>query len=253
MGRVELKELLTYMLRDAKVEIKKFNRKTYDEQFEALYSKHMNTLVEVENLYHLEDDSVEVLEDLATVFAEYAFQDIETMKKREKQIAVVDYNMAMVSYIFPMIDRRRDAFMSVFADKCVLSWNGKFPKTAIGKSTKAEIDGGFKNKLCYITTAVCESMNKADDCYELNLLREYRDGYLMNESESGEQIVREYYDMAPTIVKRINREQDSVVIYQGIWDEYLHSCIQLIEENKMEETQELYSAMVRNLADKYLY
>lgn len=253
MGRVELKELLSFMLRDAVIEIKKFSRKTYDEQFETLYNNHVNTLIEVEKLYHLENDSVELLEDLATAFADYAYQNIESMKKRHKQVAVIDYNMSMVSFIFPMIANRRDMFMSVFADKCVLAWNEKFPKTKIEKASKDAIEGGFKNKLCYITTAVCESMDRPDDCYELSLLRTYRDEYLLKETEDGASMVQEYYDMAPTIVKRINREENAKVIYQDIWSEYLQPCIHFIEEEQQSDAKELYCNMVNDLANKFLY
>ena len=78
---------------------------------------------------------------------------------------------------------------------------------------------GLKKEFyCYITTAVCKSLNKPDDCYELNLLREYRDQYLMG-TKDGE-ICKEYYNIAPTIVKRIDRSPDASEIYADIWEKY---------------------------------
>lgn len=220
---------------------------------DTLINNHINTLIEVENLYHLEDDNMEVLEDLATAFSEYASKEMESMKKRNRQVAMIDYNMAMVSFVLPIISKRRDQFMSVFAEQCVNSWNTTFPKTKIECSTQEAIQGGFKSKLCYITTAVCDSMNKPDDCYELNLLREYRDNYLLNETVDGSQIVAEYYDIAPTIVKRINKEEDATLIYQGIWEDYLQPCIHYIEEENNEASKVLYTEMVKELANKYIY
>ena len=44
------------------------------------------------------------------------------------------------------------------------------------RAEKAVLKRGI---FCYITTAVCRSMDKADNCYELTTLREYRDGYLL--------------------------------------------------------------------------
>ena len=77
------------------------------------------------------------------------------------------------------------------------------------------------------------------------MLRDYRDQYLLG-SKEGMNTVNEYYNIAPTIVKRINRQVDSAGIYAGI-------CVRLIEEDKKEECRKLYSDMVRKLEKKYLY
>ena len=83
----------------------------------------------------------------------------------------------------------------------ISSWNRIDTVTMkVGKSTFEEINGGFRKRLCYVTTAVCRSLQKPDECYELKLLREYRDRYLVS-SEGGKETIREYYNIAPTIVK----------------------------------------------------
>ena len=89
-------------------------------------------------------------------------------------------------------------------DCMIERWNDHDLELKISKSEFEQIQGGFKSRLCYITTAVCASLGKPDDCYELNLMRRYRDEYLVNQ-KGGEEIVAEYYDIAPTIVNRINR------------------------------------------------
>ena len=127
------------------------------------------------------------------------------------------------------------------------------PGSKIGHSDAASIENGFKKGVfCYITTAVCKSLNKPDDCYELNLLREYRDQYLMG-TKDGEILVKEYYNIAPTIVKRIDRSPDASEIYADIWEKYLKPCVRLIEAGEQEECRELYTKMVRSLEKKYLY
>lgn len=253
MGRVELNESLNSLLKDAKLEMGEFNRKSYEERFNAFCNKHASTLGELEKYYYAENESLEMLEELAASFSEYAHSELELLKKRKRELAMVDYNLAMVSFVFPMFSNRRTTFMDVFADKCVLAWNEKFPKTKIEKSTQEAIQGGFKSKMCYITTAVCENMNLPDDCYELTTLRAYRDGYLLNETEDGAEVVKAYYNMAPTIVKRINREVNSHEIYEEIWSGYLEPCIRCIEADDLEETKVLYSAMVRELAEQYMF
>jgi hypothetical protein len=112
------------------------------------------------------------------------------------------------------------------------------------------INGGFKRRWCYITTAVCETLNKGDNCYELNLLRDYRDEYLMN-TDNGAEVVREYYDVAPTIVKRIGRREDSAEVYQGIYDTYLKTCVELIEADRLEDCREVCTDMVNDLKREY--
>ena len=56
-----------------------------------------------------------------------------------------------------------------------------------GKLTGEELDAvaggkvmkpGGKHKGCFLTTAVCEYLGKADDCEELTTLRDYRDQWL---------------------------------------------------------------------------
>lgn len=69
--------------------------------------------------------------------------------------------------------------------------------------------------------------------------------------ENGESIVQEYYNLAPTIVKHINKDKNRDKIYAGIWDRYLSPCITLIENGKNEECKELYIHMVRDLQKKY--
>ena len=113
------------------------------------------------------------------------------------------------------------------------------------------MEGLKRGLFCYITTAVCRSLDKPDDCCELTALRKYRDEYLLM-SDGGRKLVEEYYNIAPTIVKRINKEKDAGEIYRGIWQDYLSPCIRLIEEDRNEECREVYSRMVRRLESDYM-
>ena len=103
-----------------------------------------------------------------------------------------------------------------------------------------------------MTTAVCKSLHKPDDCRELTLLRNYRDTFMLETAER-EKIVKEYYNVAPTIVKRIDRREDADEIYGAIWEQYLSRCIRLIEAEKPEECEKVYIRMVQELETRYLY
>lgn len=99
---------------------------------------------------------------------------------------------------------------------------------------------------CFITTAVCESMNKPDECYELTMFRSFRDNWLLKQDD-GRTLISEYYDIAPGIVDKINALPDRVKVYENIWGEYLSVCLGLLEKNEYEQCKEIYKSMVSSL------
>ena len=72
-----------------------------------------------------------------------------------------------------------------------------------------------KSGNCYISTAICTSLGKDDDCYELNLLRKFRDDVLLK-SSIGSKLVESYYDCAPTLVNQINSLDNYIEIYYDV-------------------------------------
>ena len=104
---------------------------------------------------------------------------------------------------------------------------------------------------CFITTAVCDSLGKADDCYELTMFRNFRDNWLINQSD-GKSLIDEYYSTAPAIVDKINKITDSPQIYKTIWNEYLKPCLANIERGDFSECKRIYISMVNNLRNTYL-
>ena len=104
---------------------------------------------------------------------------------------------------------------------------------------------------CFITTAVCNSLKKSDDCYELSILRRFRDTWLSTQ-EKGDELIREYYNIAPAIVEVIDRLNDKKDIYIMIYERYIQPCIALIENKKERECMNLYKEMVHTLKQIYL-
>lgn len=51
---------------------------------------------------------------------------------------------------------------------------------------------------CFITTAVCKTFDKPDNCPELTAFRTFRDTY-MKEDEALNNEVNNYYEIAPKI------------------------------------------------------
>lgn len=229
----------------------KFQKKTYESDINELKDTYAGLLKDVASAC---EGTEEGMTEVASCVPEYVAEQLAKMpNKRKREIAALDYNMNMVSYFVPLMGEAPSLMAKEMTQKMVEIWNEKMPEFKIGHSTVSGIQGGFKKGIfCYITTAVCQSLDRPDDCYELTTLREYRDQYLLATKE-GEEIVKEYYNIAPTIVKRIDKEPKAAEIYRNIWEVYLSPCIHLIEENKKEECKALYTDMVRKLEEKYLY
>lgn len=229
---------------------KKFHKKTYASNMDYILNGHAAMFAKVCKAI---EESDEALAKTASIIPDYVAGLLEAVpSKRKRDIVCLDYNMNMVSYFTPLMGEIGSIKTKEFTEKMVELWNQKIPGNKIGLSTRELVQGGFKQGLCYITTAVIKSLNKPDNCYELSLLRNYRDQYLL-ESKEGMETVKEYYNIAPTIVRRIDRLDDSATIYSGIWKDYLSPCVSMIEKDQLEECRMLYSEMVRKLQKQYLY
>lgn len=103
---------------------------------------------------------------------------------------------------------------------------------------------------CFVTTAVCDSFGKADDCYELTAFRKFRDGWLSVQPD-GKSLIAEYYAIAPRIVANINRLADAKEIYKSIWQKYLAPCLRFIERGDNISCKNKYVDMIRELKKIY--
>lgn len=228
-----------------------FTKDRYEKAFSKYYEENLPVYEALENGYNSVIDKEQYIENMADALVSAADQMLsEIRRKSDRQAKQLDFNFCLAAYVFPGILKYSGNSSHPLADAIHRLWKKYFPKTNVNISDYEGILKGFKRKSCYITTAVCETFQKPDDCYELTLLRQYRDTYLMNQ-ENGEAIVQEYYNLAPTIVKHINKDKNREKIYAGIWDRYLSPCITLIENGKNEECKELYIHMVRDLQKKY--
>lgn len=104
---------------------------------------------------------------------------------------------------------------------------------------------------CFITTAVCNSFHKPDNCYELTMFRAFRDNWLKKQSD-GKELIAKYYAIAPEIVNNINKFADADKIYLNIWRKYLKPCLSYIEQGKNEQCKSVYMQMVNDLYKKFI-
>lgn len=227
-----------------------FKKSVYSDAFEEMYQKNVATFDAIEEGYAAVIDKEQFLTNMADALTDFAVKHLEGRKKMERKRVLMDLEMAMAIFVLPMVLEYQGSSSKPLSEQLLASWKRAFPRSDLKAADRAFIEEGFHRKFCYITTAVCQVYDKEDDCYELTLLRDYRDTYLASLPE-GASLIREYYDVAPSIVKHINQRKDSRDIYRSIWEQYLGPCIRLIEEDRLPECRERYEDMVHTLKDRF--
>ena len=102
---------------------------------------------------------------------------------------------------------------------------------------------------CFITTACIDAAGLPDDCTELEAMRYLRDAYLAK-SEEGKRMIQGYYEIAPSIVERIEREENANEIFSGIFNN-IRWIASLIKIGDFENATKLYTEMVLGLRQRY--
>jgi len=106
-----------------------------------------------------------------------------------------------------------------------------------------------KGSLCFITSACVEEMGLPDHCYELTLLRNFRDAYLVS-TESGRADIAKYYEIAPRILKRLYRMPDASLQLRDIYKKMILPAVELVEEGRYKEAHAHYADQLRSLLNR---
>lgn len=107
--------------------------------------------------------------------------------------------------------------------------------------------GGFIGNLvggllgCFLTTAVCETLNLPDDNEYLNTLRKFRDSYMM---EHYPELVAEYYEIAPAITNYIKARPDSDEVFKKMFYLYIAPAVVQIENGDYPAAMNVYTELV---------
>ena len=109
----------------------------------------------------------------------------------------------------------------------------------------------YKNaSRCFITSAVCLTLGKPDNCEELTVMRLFRDEWL-REQPDGLKHIEEYYNIAPTIVSQIDKSSERKSIYAGIYRKYILPCVENAKAKNFFESNRIYITMVEDLKEEY--
>ncbi|MDE7016782.1 MAG: hypothetical protein K2P65_04270 [Lachnospiraceae bacterium] len=237
--------------------LKGFRKETYADSFEAFMEENRELWVSFRRLFLKKEESLQAQEAVAVALTTKMQELLDAGKSRRgKEETQLDVGLYLVSYVFPALlscqeNPKSDGNAAKMADAICKKWNGTFRGHTIQYADFASIQNGFKQKLCYVTTAICQGLHKSQNCREVQLMKAYRDEYLVLQ-EGGEEITREYYDIAPTIVKRIAKEASPEEKYQYLWEHYLQFCVAMVESGKYEECKETYMQMIEELKREYL-
>lgn len=96
---------------------------------------------------------------------------------------------------------------------------------------------------CYITTAICQADDKPDNCDELETLRAFRDGWMKGQP-GGVELIREYYDTAPAIVRAIKRGRNPNEVFAFLRDQFLGLAVAQIKVGDNAGALNTYKRMV---------
>ncbi len=225
-----------------------FNKDRYEPEFLKLYETYTQAFAAFDEMYSNHSDPKAYTEEIAEIIVEREVEKIAAIKgKGRKDNQLMDDSAFAALFVVPAMGHYKCESTDALSDAFIAQWRQNFKDNQINKGVYEEILGGFqKKKWCYITTAVCQSMNKPDDCQELTALRHFRDEWMMMQ-EGGAELVEKYYMTAPALVERINTRIDAENVYEGIYEQYLMPCLHMIESGQNEACAALYQQMVQKL------
>jgi len=135
-----------------------------------------------------------------------------------------------------------------FQDKSLLALQDMYSQQIGLEKYKVKKKYGLGNMLkpgsgCFITTAVCKASGKSDNCFELQLLRKFRDEYLLT-LPGGKLVVDVYYQIAPAIVAALDASSMGASHYAYLKCNFIDRCIQLISTGEYAAATDTYACML---------
>lgn len=100
-----------------------------------------------------------------------------------------------------------------------------------------------KKSGCFVTTAVCDILGKDDKCFELEILRRFRDETLLTD-ENSKQLVYEYYDISPKLVSKIINLKNKNEFAKYLLNSHINFIIDEIQSNNKHKAISLYKNML---------
>ena len=103
---------------------------------------------------------------------------------------------------------------------------------------------------CYLTTVMCEALNKEDDCEELETLRGFRDNYMKKDSQY-DGLLKDYDKIGPMVSEKIRTDRNRLQIAIIMKFAYIDRAIELINKEQYDDAIKVYMRMTLDLLDNY--
>lgn len=104
---------------------------------------------------------------------------------------------------------------------------------------------------CFLTTAICNIFGFLDDCYGLNVMRNFRDTILVNDIRY-HKLLAEYEVVGPIISERMYNDEHRVEVAEYYYENYIYDIIiNLATRKDYNEAVEKYVEMVSDMKRMY--
>jgi hypothetical protein len=142
--------------------------------------------------------------------------------------------------------------LETFIDQVRTEKDRELPTVALTDEELMAFQGTPKTKKkgCYISTAVTMTRGLPDDCEELEVLRAFRDNFILTRP-GGSQLVGLYYRYAPAILDEIAKQENAGDVYRELYA-VIQSCVESIKRNDNDFAYRTYCDMVVRLKDQYI-
>jgi hypothetical protein len=122
--------------------------------------------------------------------------------------------------------------------------------TDTGKGNIVDTTSGEKETTstgCYLTSACMKhySENFDDNCYELVVLRWFRDNFVSKED------IKHYYLTAPSIVEAIDAEEHHDLVYDYVYDNVVEYCVNAIGNGDYTSAYARYKSSILSLEETF--
>lgn len=144
-----------------------------------------------------------------------------------------------ISFYGGKVDKPHDAaHINVNYDKGTWSSTTHGPDKSDNKSGSGS---------CYLTPACMRYFQEKfdDNCYELRVLRWFRDNFVSKED------LDNYYQVAPIIVETIDKAEKADIIYSYIYDNIVDYCVKQIEQGNYDKAYSRYKNSILLLEEQF--
>lgn len=111
----------------------------------------------------------------------------------------------------------------------------------------------YKNRFCYIATAICRLLGFSDNCTVLSTIRDFRDNYIVNNNK---ELLDKYDIVGPKIAVELMKDykysEDKDLIYE-LYYQYIEPVSGLIKEYNYTKAISEYTEMVKLLKEYYSF